>query len=1120
MDLLSPPNLNTPTRPTLCLAGTPQLRAGDGRLSALAPRDAALLAWLALEGPTSRGRLAALLWPDSDAAQARNALRQRLFHLRRLAGAELVLGVGVLALAEGVAHDLDAASGLLGETEHGYGAEFAAWLTQHRLQRQERRQLALIAEIEAAERRRDYAEALARSGELLRLDPLSEASHRRLMRLHYLAGDRAAALLAFDRCEQLLKHEVGARPGAETLALLDLLERAQPLLEQPRAMPPAMLRPPRLLGRDRELQAARAAWRRGQVLSLHAEAGLGKTRLLQELAAAQAGAVYAQARPGDRMLPYASFARLLRALLARLQAPTAEPLPAYMAQLGPLLPELAAPAGSSAARIAAKPTLLRAVAQLLRTALQQGVAVLLFDDLHDADDASVDLLMALLQAGESEGLASLRWALAQRPAEADPALLRLHDGLADAQALCSIGLPPLDEPQLRELVASLGIEGVDVDALAARLLRLTGGNPLFALETLRLGHEEAQLDAACLPRPASVTQLIGRRLHRLSAPALRLARCAAVAGQDFDAELAAQVLGVEPLDLADAWGELEAAQVLRGDAFAHDLIFDAVLASVPAPLAEPLHAQIAGRLAQRSGAHAVAPGRVAQHWERARRWAEAATAYVAAADLARDAGRRIEEAELLERAAQGFEQAGDADARFEALLRRADVLGCYEMAGRAEASIASVDAAAADQLQRLRAQLVRVQSNSKRSEIQETLTLAPAGMEQARALGRMDLVLAFAIPLSEVLCDLRRAGEALALLAPLSDWVAASAGAEEGWRYWSARALACDYDNALADAALAWQEALAIARRLGRNDLIWQTLHDLGSTQAKRGQVRLSVELGLQALSLAREPAEEGLGRLYELQMVLGHRLRDTGRYAQAVSMLEQTLAFFRRTGVASAITSTENRLAQTFLQLGQPARAQALLATEHGAAFAALGLVRLLLQAETARLSGGDALTPIRAALARTPDRDDVYYRLAALFASAIVPAEEGEGLATGVAAWASVHQRLGMALAGHVRAAGCALAQQAVQRAIPHVEAALRLARDYEPDSFYLPELWLTAARVFLQAGAEAEAAAALRDGLAWLRRVADEEVPAAFRDSFLQRNPVNRDLLALAAQHARAA
>ena len=156
-----------------------------------------------------------------------------------------------------------------------------------------------------------------------------------------------------------------------------------------------------------------------------------------------------------------------------------------------------------------------------------------------------------------------------------------------------------------------------------------------------------------------------------------------------------------------------------------------------------------------------------------------------------------------------------------------------------------------------------------------------------------------------------------------------------------------------------------------------------------------------------------------------------------------------------------------------------------------------------------------MRAALALQPDPNDIYHRIATLFASAIVPADEGEALATGLAAWASAHQRQGLALAGHIRAARCALAQDAARRALPQVEAALRLAQDHQPESFYLPELWLVAARVLHALGRAAEAEAALRDGLAWVQRVGDQHVPALFRDSFRQRNPVNRELFALAAR-----
>jgi len=68
----------------LRLSNAPQLSISADKVLPLAPRDVAPLAWLALEGPTSRNRLAQLLWPDSEPLAARNALRQRLFQLRSI----------------------------------------------------------------------------------------------------------------------------------------------------------------------------------------------------------------------------------------------------------------------------------------------------------------------------------------------------------------------------------------------------------------------------------------------------------------------------------------------------------------------------------------------------------------------------------------------------------------------------------------------------------------------------------------------------------------------------------------------------------------------------------------------------------------------------------------------------------------------------------------------------------------------------------------------------------------------------------------------------------------------------------------------------------------------------
>jgi DNA-binding SARP family transcriptional activator len=125
---------------------------------------------------------------------ARNSLRQRLFQLRKSLGAELLPGSTTIALAASVAHDLDEADTILGETraEDIVPGEFAQWLELQRSRRRVRLSLSLGELAAMAEAAGDWDDALAHARELLALEPLSEVAHRRVMRLHYLAGDRAA----------------------------------------------------------------------------------------------------------------------------------------------------------------------------------------------------------------------------------------------------------------------------------------------------------------------------------------------------------------------------------------------------------------------------------------------------------------------------------------------------------------------------------------------------------------------------------------------------------------------------------------------------------------------------------------------------------------------------------------------------------------------------------------------------------------------------------------------------------------------------------------------------------------------------------------------------------------
>jgi tetratricopeptide (TPR) repeat protein len=553
--------------------------------------------------------------------------------------------------------------------------------------------------------------------------------------------------------------------------------------------------------------------------------------------------------------------------------------------------------------------------------------------------------------------------------------------------------------------------------------------------------------------------------------------------------------------------------VFREGQFAHDLIYESALASVPLPIARQLHAELARYLQ----AHDGTPARIADHWLAAQQWEAAGQALRRAAVDAGHARRWREQADLLAQAVACFERTGDRAARFEALLARVDALVYCDLGDETLACARAAEAAAADEAEQLRATLALLQVLTHRGDVDASIAVGQRGLALAHASGDRDAQMRLALPLSGNLCDAQRAGEALALLEPLRGWADRGASPAERCEYHIALGMALDQSSRLTEAIGALEQACAIARAESLTATLSEALSNLASAQAKTGRVRRAVELGRQAVGLMTD-GEPLAGRPIQSQLMLAHRLRDLGRYAEALPMFETALAAFEAEGSAYWRFAAAHRLALAFLQLGQYARAGRLLAEEVSVHVPRTQALWAMVRAELARLSGPerrrDALGLIRQALDLLGgDPEDGAYRMACLFATAIVPPDEGEALATALAAWANARERYGLAMAAHVRAAGCALAQEAPIRALPHAEAALRLAPDYEADSHYRGELWLTAARTMRALDDRAGAEQWVQAGRAWIDSVARAHVPAEFRDSFLNRNPVNRDLLALA-------
>lgn len=1074
---------------------------------ALAARDAVLLSWLALAGPTQRAQLASLMWPDRSDEQARNSLRQRLFQLRRQCnGIDLVAGTPLLALTDSVAHNLDQAPTLLGTLALPECPALEAWLQETRGRRLRLERQRLTPTLDALEASADWPAAVALAEHLLMLEPLSEEAHRRLMQVHYLRGDRAAALLAFDRLEHCLKHEVGTIPDATSCSLLATIERAQPLPAAAnnsarRVAPPpaAVLRPPRMVGRERELASLRASAGSAAVTLVLGEAGLGKSRLLQTYIdetreSGVALPVMSAARPGDNLSPFATLARLLRELLRatpQLAVAGGSELAALLGQ-GARVPD--APSPDPAAPL----TAVRAL--LVRAATDVGA--LLLDDLHFADDATLDLLQELAAA------TPLRLVLAMRPAQPGSRCDRLCQALTDSAALALLLLTPLDVPRMAELVDSLGLPGVDGAALAPLLVQRTGGNPLFALETLKMAWHEGTLGhPSDLPRPASVGQLIAQQLALLTPDALALARVAALADVDFSLELASAVLGRDALQLADAWSELESRQVLRGTAFAHDLVYETVLEGVPAVIARHLHGQIAARLEVQDGE----PARVAAHWQAAGQFEQALPGLRGAAERAHRAWRESERIEFLLRAADIAQASGRNDEAFECV--HSAIEAHMNMLSQADGFplLARLEQLAHTPLEQAIAARDRAYYCAHLTAWPEAVMAAERALVLAQTCCDAALIASVRQRLGTSLAMVGRFDEALAHLLAVESWFEQHALPDDLGEFHGNLAVVLDNAGRADEALRHHRRAISDAARRSAHAQHATVLANLAVNRLTAGDV-----------PGAREPLvlAQHLVTSYELQgstaahicLLQAQCARAVGEFTRALDLLDHALKLVAARN-AMLVPQVQLHTAQCWLDLGQHARAQQALAEVAAAQLPARIRARLgMLRARLARALGHEAAPALHEALAAAPVAGwpdvalAVRVELAALRPTSAALAELAE-----IGASASQRGLAGIALASELRACAVAL-ENDVQAAAHHARRAGALGVTAE--ALYLPraERWLWPARALLAAGHRDEARSLAEIGQRWLRDCAAHQVDAAFVDSFLQRNPIHAALLAV--------
>jgi DNA-binding SARP family transcriptional activator len=471
--------------------------------------------------------------------------------------------------------------------------------------------------------------AAGRWEQLLRIDELDEGAHLALLRLHARAGDRAAALRQFDHMERVLRDELGIDPPPEAIAIRDRM-RALPSVGTGIGAEAAVAPAPdeSLIERveaRRQLDAAFTEAQRGlgAVVLVSGEAGIGKTALVRSFTAGFGADVTVLAGGCEDLLTASTFGPF---------SDVAREVPALRAALDDAVPGR--------------------VHEILLEVLGERPTVLVLEDVHWADDATLDAIRYL--APRVAGVPSLLL-LTYRDEDVPPGHpLRQLLGALVQHGARRIQLTPLTAAGVETLAARAGVR-------APELHRITRGNPFFVTEALASRSDEV---------PASVRDVVLARVDRLPDESRTLLARLSVVPSGVERSLA------DALCDGDATGALrepERAGVLVGDAttvsFRHEIARRA-LADALTPAERTAHH---ARLAEILDARDADPARVVHHAVQAQRDDLVVKAGIAAANQAARVGAHRQVAEHLHDVLQRVHLL-TPEARVDLLVMRADAL--------------------------------------------------------------------------------------------------------------------------------------------------------------------------------------------------------------------------------------------------------------------------------------------------------------------------------------------------------------------------------------------------------------------------------------------------------------
>lgn len=686
----------------------------------------ALLAYLLLHKGRliPRSTLAELVAPEASEEQARRALSQALWHVRRCLPELLHNEAGQVGIVQPVEIWVDALEfqtlaeqSLAGRIQpvialttlrqavdlyrsdllEGYYDE---WVLIERERLRDLYLRVLESLVIAYKTALQYQHALSTALRLTNADPLNENAHREVIRLYHYLGCPVEALRQYETCCEILRREFNLEPEAETIQLAQTIairsgETPAPHLPEPLSNLGGLLGSQTrlaipLVGRNVErnclvdwLKQGRAMG--GSLVLLEGEAGMGKTRLLQEVARDLewhgAQVLWGKAIPLTETRPLEPLINALDNGLNPLRVEQLQHLvePVWLMALEPVLPKVA----HNLIGLAPLPMLegwqarirlLEGLVHLLAAWAQINPLVIIVEDVHWADADTLDILMELaprLEHGNvslvlsyrNEDLA-VRTETREKIASIQPEMVRGR-----------LALEGLDATAVHELIrASLGAGEVS-ESFEKALFRETGGNPLFILELLLGLYDEGVLrrnesgewntpyDSALgdidLPLPPVVEQVIVHRLEQLPEDLRSLLGGLAVLGGELTFNNLAN-LGLADAPTLVGWmQEFTKRRLLtetsRAYRFSHDKIRQVVYESLDPAQRIAWHARLATALEQ---THPDEVETLAHHYTLAQSWEKAVEYHRRSAEKAMHANAYATALEHLNRTLTLADRAG------------------------------------------------------------------------------------------------------------------------------------------------------------------------------------------------------------------------------------------------------------------------------------------------------------------------------------------------------------------------------------------------------------------------------------------------------------------------------